>query len=46
MGLWKSLVGGDGPSKNDLIRNLAKQHVRENPLASAIGFDELPSVTS
>ncbi len=38
MGLWKSLVGGGGPSKNDLIRNLAKQHVRENPLESCNRF--------
>jgi hypothetical protein len=40
MGLWKSLFGGGGPSKNDLVRNLAKQRVREDPLAAAMGFNE------
>ena len=40
MGLWKSLFGGGGPSKNDLIRGLAKQRVREDPSAAAMGFNE------
>jgi hypothetical protein len=40
MGLWRSLFGGSRPSKNDLIRSLAKQRVRQDPSASAMGFDE------
>jgi hypothetical protein len=40
MGLWSSLFGGSRPSKNDLIRALAKQRVRQDPMASAMGFNE------
>jgi hypothetical protein len=40
MGLWNSLFGGGRPSKNDLIRALAKQRVRRDPTASAMGFNE------
>lgn len=40
MGLWNSLFGGGRPSKNDLIRTLAKQRVRQDPTASAMGFNE------
>lgn len=40
MGLWSSLFGGGRPSKNDLIRSLAKHRVRQYPMASAMGFDE------
>ena len=40
MGFWKSLFGDRRPSKNDLIRGLAKQRVREDPSASAMGFNE------
>ncbi|MEX2164012.1 MAG: hypothetical protein WD823_07190 [Sulfuricaulis sp.] len=40
MGLWKSLFGGGRPSKNDLVRSLAKQRVREDPMAAAMGFNE------
>ncbi|MFZ3137346.1 MAG: hypothetical protein WA126_08155 [Thermodesulfovibrionales bacterium] len=40
MGLWKSLFGGVGYSKNDLIRSLAKQRVRDDPMANAMGFNE------
>jgi len=40
MGLWKSLLGGGRPSENDLIRNLAKQRVRDDPMTGAFGFDE------
>lgn len=39
MGLLKKLFGG-GSSKEDLIRNLAKKRVREDPMASQMGFDE------
>ena len=41
MGLFKSLFGG-GPSKNDLVRNLAKQRVREmggdESMVDSLGF--------
>lgn len=40
MGVWSSLFGGGRPSKNDLIRSLAKHRVRQDPMASAMGFDE------
>lgn len=40
MGLWSSMFGGGRPSKNDLIRALAKQRVRKDPTASAMGFNE------
>lgn len=39
MGLLKKLFGG-GSSKEDLIRNLAKKRVREDSMASQMGFDE------
>lgn len=39
MGFWKSLFGS-GHSKNDLIRALAKQRVRNDPMAKAMGFNE------
>ena len=40
MGIWSSIFGGRRPSKNDLIRALAKQRVRQDPMALAMGFDE------
>lgn len=40
MGFWKSLFGGGRPGKNDLIRSLAKQRVRDDPMAAAMGFNE------
>jgi len=39
MGLLNKLFGG-GSSKEDLIRNLAKKRVRNDPTASQLGFDE------
>jgi hypothetical protein len=40
MALWKSLFGGGRPSKDDLIRRLVKQRVRDDPLAASMGFNE------
>jgi hypothetical protein len=40
MGLWKSFLGGGRPSKDDLVRSLAKKRVREDPMAATMGFDE------
>lgn len=40
MGVWSSLFGGGRPSKNDLIRDLARQRVCQDPMASAMGFNE------
>ena len=40
MGIWNSLFGDGRPSKNDLIRSLAKQRVRQDPIASSMGFNE------
>jgi len=40
MSLWSFLFGGDRPSKNDLIRSLAKQRVRQDPMAFGMGFNE------
>lgn len=40
MGFWNSLFGIGRPSKNDFIRNLAKQRLRQNPMASLMGLSE------
>lgn len=40
MGLWSSLFGSGDLSKNDLIRALAKQRIRQDPRASAMGFSD------
>jgi len=39
MGLFGKLFGG-GVDKNSLIKELAKSRVRNDPMASAMGFDE------
>jgi len=45
MSFWKSLFGKGPSSKNDLIRSLAKQRIRADPMAAAMGFSE-PMVDS
>lgn len=40
MSFWRSLFGGGRPRKSELIRNLAKQRVRDDPMAAAMEFDE------
>ena len=44
MNLWNALFGKDRPSKTDLVRDLFKQRMREDPLVSAFaiasGFEE------
>jgi hypothetical protein len=40
MSLWDSLFDGDSPRKNDLIRRLAKQRVREDPMMASMGINE------
>jgi hypothetical protein len=40
MRFLNSLFRGGRSTKNDLIRTLAKRRVRQDPTASAMGFDE------
>ncbi len=40
MGFLKNLFGGGKPSKNDMIKNLAKERIRTDPLAESMGFSE------
>ena len=40
MGFIKNLFGGGKPSKNELIKNLAKERIRTDPLAESMGFSE------
>lgn len=40
MGFLKSMFGGGRPSKDDLVRSLAKKRVREDPMSAAMGFSE------
>jgi len=40
MGFIRKLFSGGKPSKNDLIKNLAKERVRTDPLAESMGFSE------
>lgn len=40
MGFIRNLFGGGKPSKNDLIKNLAKERIRTDPLAESMGFNE------
>ena len=40
MGFIKNLFGGDKPSKIELIKNLAKERIRTDPLAERMGFSE------
>ena len=40
MGFIRNLFGGSKPSKNDLIKNLAKERIKNDPLAENMGFTE------
>jgi hypothetical protein len=40
MGFINSLFGGGKPSKNDLIKKLAKDRINTDPMAESMGFNE------
>jgi len=40
MGFLKNVFGGGKPSKEDLIRDLAKERIKTDPLAESMGYNE------
>jgi len=40
MGFLKKPFGGGSSNKEDLIRNLVKKRIKEDPLAEILGYDE------